>query len=202
MRRRRLLVLLAALGLGGGGVWATTDPPLPAREQIPEPTERPSTDTATATATATATPVPEYSETKTYGGKSLTVAAPETRRTLKFEDETVTAEDGSVFLLLKLTTTNVGDQSMNVPSMFGVRTEEGETEIREQYVADSRERILSPERKLFGEVAVYWPEATNGGWLYAEIPADASTVTFVWFFTTRVRDEEDREITYRVPVPD
>lgn len=193
-------MLLAALGFGGGGAWATNDRTPATPDPTPEPTARPTTDTATPTATPT--PSPGYAETQTYGGKSLTVAAPETRRTLEFDDGTETAEEGHVFLLLKLTTKNVGDQSMNVPSMFGVRTEEGESEIREQYEEDTRERILSPERKLFGRVAVYWPDATNEGWLYVQIPADAPTVTFVWFFTTHVRDEEDREITYRVPVPD
>ncbi|KPN30570.1 hypothetical protein SY89_01305 [Halolamina pelagica] len=195
-------MLLAVLGLGAGGVWATTDRSPTASEQSPEPSERPAADTPTPTATATPTPSPGYAETQTYGGKSLTVSAPETRRTLEFDNGTETAAEGTVYLLLKLSTTNVGDQSMNVPSSFAIRTENGETEIREQYEADTRERILSSERKLYGRWDIYWPDVTNEGWCYAQIPADASTVTFVWFFSTSVRTEDDREITYRVPVPD
>lgn len=202
MRRRRLLLLLAALGLGGGGYWATTEPQIPTTEQAPSPTEPPGTDTATATPTATPTPSPEHAETAVYGGKSLTVAAPETARKLEFDDRTDTAESGAVFLTLKLTAKNVSDQPLNIPWPFAVRTEETETDVRGQFGNDSPERIESPERRLYGPSTIFWPDVTHEGWVYVQVPAATSAVTFVWFYASGVREEEDREITYRVPVPE
>lgn len=199
MRRRRLLVLLGVLGLGGGGYWASDDPPVPTTEQLPNPTERPETDTATPTATPTPTPVPGYSETKEYGGKSVTVASPETYRELETTEGTLTAAEGEQFMFLKLTAENVGDQLMNAPWPFEMRWDGGAVEARNSLEGDSN-TLESPDRKLYSR-PVMGTAGGSEGWVYARIPADLRELTFVWQFETRVRTESDREITYSVPVP-
>ena len=202
MKRRRLITVLTALAVGGGGYWASSDPPTRTAEPVARPTDGIATDTETATPTATPTPSPEYAETQEYGGKSLTVAAPETAQKLEFDDGSETAEEGTAYLTLKLTAKNVDDQPLNIPWPFAVRNEGAETEVRGQFERDSPERLQSPERELYGPSTVFWSAVTHEGWVYAQVPAAASAVTFVWLYSSGARDEEDREITYRVPLPE
>ncbi|WP_348610312.1 hypothetical protein [Halobaculum rarum] len=206
MRRRSLVGALVLLGLGGGGyvgkdqILDRRTAPTVRSTPAPTPTE---TGTPSSTPQPTATPMPavDYAETITYGGKRLTVADPRTSRELEFDEGSRTAAEGSVFLTLHLTTRNVGDQSLNIPWPFVVRHGDGEFSVRGQFKRDSPEQLLSPERRLYGPSTVYWPDATHEGWVYAEIPADASEVTFVWSYDSAVRDDPDDELTYRVPVP-
>lgn len=194
MRRRHLLGLLALLGVGGAGY--RNELPL---QQIEATGDAAETSTPTRTPTATPTPVPNYSETKEYGGKSVTVASPETYRELVTDAGTLTAAEGEQFLFLKLTVENVGDQLMNAPWPFEMRWDGGAVEVRNSLEGDSN-TLESPDRELYSRPAM-GTAGTSEGWVYARIPADLRELTFVWHFETKVRTESNREITYSVPVP-
>lgn len=213
MKRRRYLAGLAALGLlGTAGYAATRDQSLPGggREQTPTPTpdgQRPptatdtrtSTDTPTATDTSTdtATPTPSTARTKTVGGVALTVSQLAVESTLAFEDETRTAGDGSTFLLVRLAAENVGDEAANHPRDFRVEHDGTKYEVFRESDVDGT-RTESPERTLYEGDGAFWPDATETGWVFAEVPADADTVTFVW----RYRYDGTRaEAVWRLRLP-
>jgi len=210
VKRRRYLTGLAALGLlGTAGYAATRDRStlLPgdgtAETPAPTPGERRSptpTDTPTATDTPTVTPSAE--RTKTVGGVALTVSRPVVESTLSFDGEDRTADDGSTFLLVELIAENVGEEPANHPRDFTVEHGDGtEFEVFRESDVDGT-KAASPERPLYGGSGAFWPGATETGWVFAEVPADASTVAFVWRYRHDGTSESNGEKTvWRLRVP-
>jgi len=214
VKRRSYLAGLAALGLLGTAGYAatrdrseivtsdgTTETPTqtPGERRSPTATDT-STATSTETPTATETLTPSAERTKAAGGVELTVFEPVVESTLSFENETRSAGAGSAFLLARLVAKNVSDEPATHPRDFTIESDGTESEVFRENDVDGT-KTESPERRLYDGSGGFWPDVKETGWVFAEIPADVSTVAFVWRYRRDTNEPTGEETVWRLRVP-
>lgn len=187
-----LVVLIAILGVG---LTADGDDPLEGRPTATEtatPTAT-ATSTATATATPTATPQPPSEATKEHGGIRITVWQPTTAERLVFPNETKEPAEGNVFLLVRIDVKNIGyegiGEGVSEPSYFEILHGDSKYDVVTGSSIEGPDAIESPSMELYEGDAVIFRGVESGGWVYAEIPANADRVEFTWDYRGHVAEE-------------
>lgn len=194
-----LVVLIAILGVG---LTADGDDPLEGRPTATETATPTATATATPTATRTATPSPSSEATKEHGGIRITVWQPTTAERLVFPNETRAPAEGNVFLLVRIDVKNVGydgvGEGVSEPSYFEIVHGDSKYDVITGSSTEGPDAIESPSMELYEGDGVIFRGVESGGWVYAEIPANADRVEFTWDYRGHVAD--DRVLRWQLDV--
>ena len=130
------------------------------------------------------------------GDINISIEDVTTASRLQGSDEWHLADDGKIFLLIKVSSENTGEKVRDTPSQFRliINGEQYNAHVDGGYLTPGPSTLKRPIEGYYNPGDEIYPDVSKSGWILSEVPENIDSFKFAWEYPGENFSDDDNEV--------